>query len=146
MRPLDFRTMALPALAAADEVSTAEPWQAPGRPGGIALVFGSGSGLWLAVTSAPPAASAAPLAAGAAGLPDLYRAGAIRPYDAVVYLAAVLDAAALPGVDSVTAYPQDQHPGLGAVMKDGARVLMPAVHTARSGQGPGRPYQLQQTF
>lgn len=112
--------------------------------------FGSGSRLWLAVISAPQAAGGASRAVSSAAqsgsVPELYRAGVMRPYDAVVYLAAVLGAARLAGVGDVAAFPEHQHPGLGALIKDGSRILLPVVHTARSGQGPGRPYHLQQTF
>ncbi|MEV6048345.1 hypothetical protein [Streptomyces xanthochromogenes] len=155
-----FCVQALP--SSGPDITGVEPWQGDDAPAyGIAVTFSSGSRLWLQITGglapgtqtgqATTAASGAVLEPVA--LPALFdETGTVSPLRAEAYLAAAFthtdstEIAQVYGYSSRPGQPA-QHPGLGVILRNGARLYMPFVHTAKAGQDRGRsPFRLQSSF
>ncbi|MGW1871184.1 hypothetical protein ACWCPS_37295 [Streptomyces mauvecolor] len=87
-------------------------------------------------------------------LPALFDgASKVSSQRAEAYLTAVLTSAGSSEIAEVYGYSHRpgqrpaQNPGLGVILRNGARLYVPFVHTAQPGQDRGRsPFRLQSTF
>ncbi|MFE9121309.1 hypothetical protein [Streptomyces sp. NPDC007172] len=155
-----FCVQALP--SSGPDITGVEPWQGDDAPAyGIAVTFSSGSRLWLQITGGLAPGTQAGDTTTAATVPDLEPVplpalfdvtGTVSPLRAEAYLTAALthtdstEIAQAYGYSSRPGQPA-QHPGLGVILRNGARLYLPFVHTAKAGQDRGRsPFRLQTNF
>ncbi|MGK5533280.1 hypothetical protein [Streptomyces sp. URMC 129] len=157
MRPERFQQFALDAYAQASGIGQAEPWSdGTKRPLGIKVRFASGAEIWHGITAQPrdgdrydePEQPVEKQAPDPLPLPDL-GGGRIRITDAELYVAAVLNNTGSPEIARCYGYSHGRQqapaiPGVGVEFWSGARIFMPFVHALRSGQTPGKEYDLPQ--
>ncbi|MEU2955760.1 hypothetical protein [Streptomyces xanthochromogenes] len=144
------------------DITAVEPWQGDDAPAyGIAVTFSSGSRLWLQITGGlAPGTQAGDTTTPASGpalepvpLPALFdETGTVSPLRAEAYLTAALTHTNSTEITQAYDYssrpgPPAQHPGLGIILNNGARLYLPFVHTAKAEQDRGRsPFRLQSSF
>ncbi|MFB8401198.1 hypothetical protein [Streptomyces sp. NPDC055912] len=153
MSPERVRELCVENLTKGPDITSAEGWDDSSRPCGLLIGFSSGARLWVAITTAASATSAAPARAATAAsapLPQLFdRNGRITAQRAESYLAAVLMDARTPHIAAAYAYSVSaaKHPGIGLHLADGGRAFLPFVYAAAAGSAPARrPFSLAYAF
>lgn len=152
MRPARFAAFAAPVLAAAPEVTAAEPWD--GRLFGLTITLTSGARLQVGITGAlPPGVKHEDPDVPVTGEPSapipwpaLYDAEKMTTPEAVAgYLAAAITHAGNPEILSAAPYAAGQNPGFAVLFHNGSQAFVLIARTARTGQALGSD-RLQSTF